>query len=216
MADELGKIEKPDAKSVSGKRKLLLVPLIYYGQSAPDEYLAMFNNYWDQVAEQVANLESQIGKISHIYHESITEADEDGLGIIEKLNPSCHKIVRQKTDAGARIDIVEEKGLVEEALDWERCLMMGFISQKVARTVSDSYMEVAKKRYEKIAESIDETLKSTETGILIIREGHRVQFPADIEVFSVAPPALDEIHRWQRDLMTKASEEKAEEKNPEK
>ena len=26
-----------------------------------------------------------------------------------------------------------------------------------------------------------------------------VQFPVDIEVFSVAPPALDEIHRWLRD-----------------
>ncbi len=213
MADELGKIEKPDAKSVSGKRKLLLVPLIYYGQSAPDEYLAMFNKYWDQVAEQVANLESQIGRISHIYHESITEGDEDGLGIIEKLNPSCHKIVKQRTDAGAEIDIVEEKDLVEEALDWERCLMMGFISQKVARTVSDSYMEVAKKRYDKIAKSIDETLKEDETGILIIREGHLVQFPTDIEVFSVAPPALDEIHRWQRDLMTKAREDKSKEKN---
>jgi len=26
-----------------------------------------------------------------------------------------------------------------------------------------------------------------------------VQFPPDIEVFSVAPPVLDEIHRWLRD-----------------
>ena len=213
MADELGKIEKPDAESVSGKRKLLLVPLIYYGEGAPDEYLAMFKRYWEQVAEQITNLESQIGKISHIYHESVTEADEDGLVIIEKLNPSCHKIVKQKITAGAALDIVEEKDLVEEALDWERCLMMGFISQNVARTVSDSYMEVAKKRYEKIAKSIDETLKDDETGIIIIREGHLVQFPTDIEVFSVAPPALDEIHRWQRDYLTRAREDKAEEKN---
>ena len=35
--------------------------------------------------------------------------------------------------------------------------------------------------------------------LLFIREGHRVQFPPDIEVFSVAPPVLDEIHRWLRD-----------------
>jgi hypothetical protein len=26
-----------------------------------------------------------------------------------------------------------------------------------------------------------------------------VQFARDIEVFSVAPPALDDIHRWLRD-----------------
>jgi hypothetical protein len=29
-----------------------------------------------------------------------------------------------------------------------------------------------------------------------------VQFPEDVEVFSVAPPALDEIHRWQREQMS--------------
>ena len=44
--------------------------------------------------------------------------------------------------------------------------------------------------------------------------GNRVQFPADIEVFSVAPPALDDIHRWMRDrsAMNMKSEEEEEEK----
>ena len=31
-----------------------------------------------------------------------------------------------------------------------------------------------------------------------MREGHQLQFPSDIEVFYVAPPALDEIKRWSR------------------
>jgi hypothetical protein len=39
--------------------------------------------------------------------------------------------------------------------------------------------------------------------LLFIREGHLVQFPPDIDVFSVAPPALDEIHRWARDRAAK-------------
>ena len=42
-------------------------------------------------------------------------------------------------------------------------------------------------------------LKPDEVGVLFIREGHTVQFPQDIEVFSIVPPVLDEIHRWQRD-----------------
>jgi hypothetical protein len=29
-----------------------------------------------------------------------------------------------------------------------------------------------------------------------------IQFPKDVEVFSVAPPALDEIHRWLRSRAT--------------
>jgi len=38
-----------------------------------------------------------------------------------------------------------------------------------------------------------------------------VQFARDIEVFSVAPPALDEIHRWLRER-AKQREEQSEEK----
>jgi len=30
-----------------------------------------------------------------------------------------------------------------------------------------------------------------------------VQFPSSIDVFSVFPPALDEIHRWARDQAAK-------------
>jgi hypothetical protein len=44
-----------------------------------------------------------------------------------------------------------------------------------------------------------------------------VQFPGDVEVFSIFPPALDEIHRWLRDKaemgvdkLTEESKEKAE------
>ncbi|GAH60367.1 unnamed protein product, partial [marine sediment metagenome] len=37
-------------------------------------------------------------------------------------------------------------------------------------------------------------------------EGYKLQFPGDIEVFSVFPPALDEIHRWLRDRARKEQE----------
>ena len=50
-----------------------------------------------------------------------------------------------------------------------------------------------------MARQIDETLKSDEIGILLMREGHQVQFPVDIQVFYVAPPGLDEIKRWVRE-----------------
>ena len=46
---------------------------------------------------------------------------------------------------------------------------------------------------------LPQQLKPDEIAVLFIREGHMVQFPKDIEVFSVAPPALDEIQRWLRD-----------------
>lgn len=199
MEEQLGKIEKPEAEYFTGKRKLYLVPLIFYGENAPSEYMEKFNLYWEQVGQQVVNLESKIGKVSHVYHESITLAGEDGLKVIEKLNPSCYEIAKNKCQSGAVLEATEDKELAEESMDWERFLLMGFISQKVAKIVSEFYVEALRKRYENIARRIDETLKANEVGILFIREGHGVQFPQGIEVFSVAPPALDEIHRWQRE-----------------
>ena len=215
MAEELGKIEKPEAQSVSGKRKLLVVSMTYYAESAPEEYLKLFNKYWEQTTEHIANLEAKIGNISHVYHESIAVSGKDALDIIEKLNPVCHKIIQQKSEAGATIEAAEDKDLVAEGMDWERCLITGFISQKVAKTVSEFYMDVAKKRYEKIAKTIDKTLKKKEVGAIFIREGHMVQFPKDIEVFSISPPALDEMHRWQRDYMAKPKEDEVEKNSEE-
>ena len=198
MAEQLGKIEKPESQQFEGRRKLCLIPLIFSGQEAPAEYVEKFNLYWEQVSQHVANLESQIGKVSHVYHESIALAGEDGLNVVEKLNPSSCQIARDKCQSGAVLEATEDKQLAEESMDWERCLLMGFISQKVAEMVSEFYVEALRKRYEHIAQIIDETLKANEVGVLFIHEGHMVQFPQDIEVFSVAPPALDEIHRWRR------------------
>ena len=212
MTEQLGKIEKPEVEHYTGKRKLYLVTLILSGEGAPPEYVEKFTRYWEQVSQHVANLESKIGKVSHVYHESITLAGENGLKVAEKLNPSCCQIAKDTCQNGAVFEATEDKELADENMDWERFLLMGFISHKVAKIVSEFYVEASRKRYEHVAQRIDETLKANEVGILFIREGHMVQFPQDIEVFSVAPPALDEIHRWQRD---RPSSEKKEEKKDE-
>jgi len=56
-------------------------------------------------------------------------------------------------------------------------------------------------------------LKCNEAGLLFITENHRLQFPADIEVFNVFPPAMDEIHRWLRDRAEKELEEQKKNKD---
>ncbi|MFC2035575.1 hypothetical protein ACFLUJ_05570 [Chloroflexota bacterium] len=202
MAEKLGKIEKPEAEHFTSKRKLYLVPLIFSGEKAPHEYVEKFNLYWEQVDEHVVNLEAKIGKVNHIYHESITLAGEDGLKTIEKLSPSSYQIARKKCQNGAELEVTEDKEIAEENMDWERFFLIGFISQKVAKLVSELYLEASKKRYEYIAQIVDETLKASEVGILFIQEDHKLQFPQDMEVFSVAPPALDEIRRWQRNRVS--------------
>ena len=73
--------------------------------------------------------------------------------------------------------------------------------------VYEFYTEASKNRNEHIARQIDETLKADEVRILFMREGHQVQFPSNIQVFYIAPPALDEIERWLRDSEAKSQEE---------
>ena len=199
MAQELGRVTKPEVKSLEQGRRLFLIPLIFSAKDVPPEYMERFDLYWKQVTEHIANLETKLGKVTRIYHESISLGGEDGLKIMENLNEKSCQIAKEKCQNGAELETAEDKEIAEECMDWERCLLLGFLSNNVARKVSEFYIETSKKRYEHISKKIDETLEADGIAILFIREGHMMQFPKDVEVFSVAPPALDEIHRWLRD-----------------
>lgn len=199
MSEQIGKIERPETTQFKGRKRLYVVPLLYSWQDSPQEYLGKLDVYWRQVREQIANLESRVGPVSVIYHETVSEPGESGLNVLEKLNRFSHQLVREKCLMGAEFEVAEDKDLVAEAMDWERHIFFGFVSDRVARIAYDSFAEASRKRYEHIANRINETLKGDTSGLLIIREGHQVQFTPDIDVFLVAPPALDEIHRWLRD-----------------
>ena len=217
MPEQLGKIERLEAEHFRQGKKLYLIPLVYFGGEAPDEYKEKCNRYWQQVAEQLANLAAKIGKVNRVYHESVFQCGEDGMKALERLNPSSYQIARSQCDNGAIFETIEERELLEEVMDWQRCLMLGFISDRVANEVSEFYVDASRKRNESMAKKISETLKDDEAGLLFIREEHSLQFPGDVEVFSIFPPALDEIHRWLRDQarmgvdkVTEESKEKTE------
>ena len=90
----------------------------------------------------------------------------------------------------------EDLEMVNEHADWQRILNMGPTSEKVMTLAMEGFQSTLQARYEKIAERIQETLGEGEVGVLFVREDHRVQFAADIQVFYVAPPALDALKRW--------------------
>jgi hypothetical protein len=211
MTEQLGKIEKLEVEHFKQGKKLYLVPLVYSGEEAPDEYKEKCSRYWQQVTEQLANLASKIGRVDRVYHESIFQCGEDGMKAVERLNPNSYQIAKTQCDNGAIFETIEERELFEEVMDWQRCLMLGFLSDKVAGKVTEFYVEAARKRNEFMAKKISETLKGDEAGLLFIREEHSVQFPNDVEVFSIFPPALDEIHRWLRDQARLEVEKPAEE-----
>ncbi len=207
MSSELGRIEKPAAEQFVGQRKIYLVPLVFAPPKPSPEYADLYERYWSGVREQLLKLENSIGFIARVYHESVGVAGEEGLREVEKLNDKSSSLARSKVEAGASFEAVEDEELVAEAFDWQRCLMIGLESRKVADQIWSSYTEATRRRYEVMAQRIDETLKPAEAALLFVSEDHRIQFPPDIQVFYVSPPALDEIHRWMRDQRLKAQRE---------
>ena len=196
MAQELGRISCPSSAQYEGRRKLLLVPLIYGPPADAPEGVAVLEKYWDQMQLQVQSLESALGGMHHIYHESLIEGGETGLEQLEKADQRSHQFVKSKCGAGATLEATEDGNSLMETLDLQRCLMMPLASESVALKLQEWYAESNKQRYEHIANQIDTTLGENQVGLLLVSERHQIQFPDDIEVFYVSPPALDEFRRW--------------------
>jgi len=207
MSQELGKIEKPSVEEYKAARKLFFVPLLFTPRDIQGELFEKVFRYWDQVEVQLTSLEVKLGIAKKVYHELVPVGGEEGSKIIEELNSTSYGIVKARLDKGAELKPLEDADLLTESLDWTRCLAVGLQNQKVFDKVYNLYIEAQKKRNEHIAKMIDDTLRESEVGILLMREGHQVQFPADIEIFYVSPPGLDEIKRWLRTKEIEAEKE---------
>jgi hypothetical protein len=218
MAQELGKLERPTAESFEGTRKLFLVPLVYSPSEPPADYVGMLERYWAGARNQIRRLADRTGPIRHIYHEGVAVADEPGLQQIERMSPRSHALIADyvKEDE-AKIEALEDAETFYEMLDWHRCLMAGLASRKVMDLALNGYRDSTKRRFEHMAQRIDQTLKPGDSGILLMPEENSLQFPKDIQVFYVAPPALDDVHRWLRDQAQRERAEaaKAQEVTPE-
>ncbi len=196
MAQELGRIERLSAERFTGKRKLFLVLLAHEPPPGAREGLVSLDRYWSQVQSQVASLESSLGPVQQVYHEALAEGGTRGLEQLQKATLGSYPLVRQQCDRGATLQATEDEALLLEVQDLQRCLMLPLFSYAVTTQLREWLSTRSRKRYEQIAERINETLSPGGVGLLIISEHHQVQFPGDMEVFYVRPPALDEYHRW--------------------
>jgi hypothetical protein len=203
----IGKLEKPAAEKFKAGRKLYFIPLIYSGQGADEEYIKGFNKYWREIENQIGKFEMKLGKIDRVYHELVPAGGKDGEKALKELNEKSYKIVKKRLVKGTKLEALEDGKLLLEYMDWGKCLVAGLQSQEVLSKVFEYYGKANEKRNEHIAKRIDDTLKKDESGVLLMREGHQVQFPSDIQVFYVAPPALDEIKRWLRNRVSQSGDQ---------
>ena len=201
MAEELGRIQRPAASQYDGRRKLLLVPLIYGPQANDPAGAEVLKNYWDQMQTQVNALEDALGGLHHIYHESLTIGGSEGLEQLGAADQRSHAFISEKTESGTVLEPTEDMDILLETLDLQRCMMIPLASPNVGSRLQEWHADSNRQRYEHIANQIDNTLGENETGLLLISERHQIQFPVDVEVFYVSPPALDEYRRWFQNWM---------------
>ena len=196
MAQELGHVDPPSAEQFAGKRKLFLVPLVYEPPADAQEGQAILARYWEQAQSQLAGLEVRLGAVQHVYHEAVAVGGDEGLKRLQELNTPSARLVSWKCLGTGTLEATEDEDAFLEVMDLQRLLSIPVASPRVGQRLQDWFTEGTRSRYEHIAKRIDETLGPDQVGLLIISERHQVQFPSDIEVFYVSPPALDELRRW--------------------
>jgi hypothetical protein len=211
MPEELGKIEKPAVEEFKGGRKLYFVPLILTSGELPLEFTILYDRYWNDVESQIAGLEAKLGPVNHIFHELVPESGEAGLKTLEQMKVGSLEIIKKRIENKVPFEAIEDSEILTELMDWSRCLSIGLQSQKVFSKIYEFYNEANKNRNESISKKINELLKENESSILIMNEGHHVQFASDIRVFYVSPPVLDELKRWMRDYEAKQKEQSSKE-----
>jgi hypothetical protein len=207
MTQELGRVERPSAEQYRGKRKLLLVPLLYAPQTDNEEGLAIVARYWEQVRIQTGALEGGLGALRHIYCESLVQGGDEGLNYLKMADQNSYELVSVKCRAGAALEATEDPDTFMEMVDLQRFMVLPLASQKVANRLQEWFTESDRARYGHIARRIDATLQADETGLILIGERHQVQFPADIAVFYVSPPALDEYRHWFQNWVARQREQ---------
>ena len=203
MSEELGKIQKPPVENFTAGRKLYFVPLIFSDPQLPLDISLKYSAYWDQVESQIANLEEKLGPVKYLFHELVLDSGAETLKSLEQIHSGSLSLLSSRMQKGASFEALEEEDVLTELMDWSRCLSLGLQNQRVYTQIYQSYIAVNDKRNESIAKKIDETLKGNESCIVIMGEGHHVKFPENIQVFYIAPPALDEVKRWAREQQAK-------------
>ncbi|MCL2474716.1 MAG: hypothetical protein FWF37_01075 [Chloroflexi bacterium] len=198
MSKDLGKIEKPPISKYQDKRKLYAVPLLLSSDKAPQEFKDMAKEYWQQVEKQLENLENSIGCVNHIYHEAVSN-ETDALDSLKKLSSGTYPIIEKAINTGAKLEALEDRELILATTDWERFMMIGIASQAVAKIASDAYVQNTKERFIYMSQKINGTLMPSQAAVLFLREYEQLHLDSDIEVFSVAPPVLNDINRWLRE-----------------
>ena len=192
---ELGKISKPSVDRFKNKKRLIYVPVFFVPpQISEIKENNPFKDYWAEIADNINKLELSLGKIDIIFHEMNTKSKEDGLNIIENLNPDGIDFIKVLHNSGSKISDFENEELITELMDWQRASSSGIMSTKAREIISKEYNETNSQRNKNLLNKISEELNIGSNGILFMREDHGLQFDNETEVFYVSYNKISKVH----------------------
>ena len=211
---ELGKIEKPEASTFSGKRKLYVVPTLPFEEMAIQYGLdsAKIERFWGEVREKIDHFIFTYGKVSVLYVEGANENEKIGLEFFEQFGKekNHYRLVKRLIDDGISIKGIDKRELIERLKllfdEYSKTFIpdienfhRGYYGKDIDFDGWRNY--IVKKIQEtqdemgKLVTGIIGEMPADSNGILIITDGRPIEFPEGIDVFQIRPPAFDEIER---------------------
>jgi len=217
---ELGKIEKPEASTFSAKRKLYVVPSLPFKELASqyDLDMAKVERFWGEVKEKINYFISTYGKISTLYIEGINDDEKEGQEYFEKLEKdnNYYNLLKSIVDSGAVIRGIEKSSQIETLKllfdEYSKSLIpeiQEFHKGYYGKDIDfDGWREYLIKNIQEIQDEMGKSatriigeLPADSSGVLIITDGRPIEFPEEIDIFQIRPPAFDEIERIIRNKM---------------
>jgi len=211
---ELGKIEKPEASTFSGKRKLYVVLTLPFEEMAIQYGLdsAKIERFWGEVREKIDHFILTYGKVSVLYVEGANENEKIELEFFEKFGKekNHYRLVKRLIDDGISIKGIDKRELIERLKllfdEYSKTFIpdienfhRGYYGKDIDFDGWRNY--IVKKIQEtqdemgKLVTGIIGEMPADSNGILIITDGRPIEFPEGIDIFQIRPPAFDEIER---------------------
>jgi len=204
----LGQIQKPKISDFDNSPKLYCIPLIptLNQNDLPEELKNNIQQFWSQGASKIQELE-KLGKITHIFVETLTQTDDSALPTIKQLSEQLHNIIKDKLDKGAKLVPVENQETLDELLEWSVCLSVIRKSQKVFNKVYQFVQETKNQRNQQIAKNIQNTLKDNNCGLLVMTDENRLEIQpilsSSIQIFLIHPPTFNDVMHGFRQYLEK-------------
>ncbi len=211
---EFGKIDKPEASTFTSKRKLYMIPVLPF-EELVSKYgidIAKVERFWGEVREKIDYFITTYGKISILFIEGLDDEEKKGIEHFEKLGKESNhfKLIKTLIEEGAvvkgidrvsQIDrsrlLIEEysKSFLPQVQEFHKDYYGKDINFEGWRDYLIKKIKELQDEMEKTTTGIIQELPSDSNGVLIITDGRPIEFPEDMDVFQIRPPAFDEIER---------------------